>query len=149
SADLLQLLLADRQSGAHLAEADVDHIVFTGSAAVGRKLAARLGERLISSTLELSGCDAMFVLADADVELSAQAAWFGANLNKGQTCLAVRRVFVDQKVSQRFLNCVESFACSAKPVKLALESQALQANVLIQDAINRGGRMLGRGNHCS
>ena len=36
---------------------------------------SRLGERLVPSTLELSGCDAMFVLDDADVELAAKAAW--------------------------------------------------------------------------
>src|SRR5438445_510450 len=72
---------ATRAAGAQLAEADVDHVVFTGSAAVGRKLAARLGERLVSSTLELTGCDAQFVLDDADVNLAARAAWFGATVN--------------------------------------------------------------------
>ena len=66
--DLFHMLPATREAGPQLAEADVDHVVFTGSDAVGRKLAARLGERLVPSTLELSGCDAMFVLADADVE---------------------------------------------------------------------------------
>ena len=65
--DLFQKLPATREAGPQLADADVDHIVFTGSDAVGRKLAARLGERLVPSTLELSGCDAMFVLADADM----------------------------------------------------------------------------------
>ncbi|MBY0228314.1 MAG: aldehyde dehydrogenase family protein, partial [Gemmataceae bacterium] len=42
-------LPATREMGPALAEADVDHVVFTGSAAVGRRLAARLGERLVSS----------------------------------------------------------------------------------------------------
>ena len=71
-------LPATREAGAKLAEADVDHVVFTGSVATGAKLAARLGERLVPSTLELSGCDAMFILADADVPLAARAAWFAA-----------------------------------------------------------------------
>ena len=64
---LLQRMEATREAGQALTEAAVDHVVFTGSAAVGRRIAARLGERLISCTLELSGCDAMFVLDDADV----------------------------------------------------------------------------------
>src|SRR5262249_52476305 len=76
--DLLLRLPATRDAGPQLAEADVNHIIFTGSGAVGRKLAARLGERLVSSTLELSGCDAMFVLEDAIVPLAARALWFGA-----------------------------------------------------------------------
>src|SRR5439155_5522019 len=90
-ADLLQMLPATREAGAALAEADVDHVVFTGSAATGRKLAAKLGERLVSSTMELSGCDALFVLPDADLDLAAKAAWFGATVNNGQTCIAARR----------------------------------------------------------
>ena len=92
--DLFHKLPATREAGPQLAEAEVNHIVFTGSDAVGRKLAARLGERLVPSTLELSGCDAMFVLADANVEMAARAAWFGVTLNRGQTCIAVRRIFV-------------------------------------------------------
>src|SRR5436853_501817 len=58
---LVQALPATREAGPLLADADVDHIVFTGSAAVGRTLAAHLGERLVSSTLELSGCDALIL----------------------------------------------------------------------------------------
>src|SRR5262245_42114972 len=108
--ELLQRLPATREAGPMVAEADVDHVVFTGSAHVGRKLAARLGERLISSTLELSGVDAMFVLADANIEMAAQAAWFGATLNKGQTCLAVRRIFVDRAVYPAFLDALRPLA---------------------------------------
>src|SRR5439155_14906058 len=96
--NLLQVLPATREMGPVLAGLDVDHVVFTGSAGVGRKLAARLGERLISSTLELSGCDAQLVLEDADVRLAARAAWFGATLNRGQTCIAVRRAFVQRRL---------------------------------------------------
>src|SRR5262249_41549737 len=76
--DLVQRLPATREMGPALAEADVDHVVFTGSAAVGRKLASRLGERLVSSTMELSGCDVQLVLDDGDVDLAARAAWFGS-----------------------------------------------------------------------
>ncbi|HSQ56482.1 MAG TPA: aldehyde dehydrogenase family protein, partial [Gemmata sp.] len=75
--DIIQRLPGTREAGPQLAETDIDYLVFTGSDAVGRKLAAQLGERLIPSTLELSGCDAMFLLADADLDLAAKAAWFG------------------------------------------------------------------------
>ena len=72
-------LKSRRCDGPQLVETDVDHVVFTGSDTTGRKLAARLGERLIPSTLELSGCDAMFVLDDANLDMAARAVWFGAN----------------------------------------------------------------------
>jgi acyl-CoA reductase-like NAD-dependent aldehyde dehydrogenase len=116
---LFQKLPATREGGAELAEADVEHIVFTGSDRVGRKLAARLGERLIPSTLELSGIDAMFVLEDADVNLAAKAAWFGVTLNAGQTCIAVRRIFVHRSRVDEFTAILKPLLDAAPPMTLA------------------------------
>lgn len=50
---------ATRDAGPRLLEADIDFLHFTGSNSVGRTIAARLGKRLIPSTLELSGVDAL------------------------------------------------------------------------------------------
>jgi acyl-CoA reductase-like NAD-dependent aldehyde dehydrogenase len=141
-AGLFQSLPATREAGQQLAEADVDHIVFTGSAATGRQLAARLGQRLVSSTLELSGCDALFVLEDADVQLAAEAAIFGALLNGGQTCLAARRVFVHESLYTDFAARLKSLAADTPPARLALASQASQAQRLIASAIAEGARLL-------
>src|SRR5439155_13487648 len=141
-ADLVQLLPATREAGLAVAEADVDHVVFTGSAATGRKLAARLGERLVSSTLELSGCDALFVLPDADVDLAARAAWFGATVNRGQTCIAVRRAFVHRAVYPAFVEAVRKQLAAAGPMRLALEGQVRQADRLAADAAALGGQVL-------
>jgi acyl-CoA reductase-like NAD-dependent aldehyde dehydrogenase len=142
-ADLAQKLPATREAGAELAEADVDHVVFTGSAAVGRKLAARLGERLVSSTLELTGCDAQFVLDDADVNLAARAAWFGATVNRGQTCIAVRRSFVARPVYADFCEAFRPLAEASKGQPLALPSNVAQARRLIATAVDDGARLLG------
>ena len=137
--ELFQMLPATREAGPQLAEADVDHVVFTGSDAVGRKLAARLGERLVPSTLELSGCDAMFVLADADVEMAAQAAWFGVTLNRGQTCIAVRRIFVQRAKLDAFADALRKLAANAAADGAGdAEAQATQAERLIEDAVERG-----------
>lgn len=100
-AGLIQRLPEDRENGPRLAEAEIDFLHFTGSDAVGSKLAARLGERLIPSALELSGCDAAFVFPDADTALSARAIWYAATLNAGRTCMATRRAFVHRDVFDR------------------------------------------------
>lgn len=139
---LFQKLPTTREAGPQLAEADVDHIVFTGSDTVGRKLAARLGERLVPSTLELSGCDAMFVLADANVEMAAKAAWFGLTLNRGQTCIAVRRIFVQRGRSAEFTEVLGKLVAGAAPMGLVLDSQRQQAARLIADAVKRGAEPL-------
>ena len=140
--DLLQMLPAKREAGAELIEAEIDHLVFTGSAAVGRKIAARLGERLISSTLELSGCDAMFVLADADVEMAAKAAFFGFTLNRGQTCIAVRRAFVQRAIYPAFIEAMQSKLAASGPMTLVMPGQVEQAGRLVQDGQTKGGRVL-------
>ncbi len=141
--DLLQVLPATREAGRDLAEADVDHIVFTGSSGTGRKLAETLGRRLVSSTLELSGLDAMFVLDDADTGLAARAAWFGANVNNGQTCIAVRRAFVHRAVYPAFTEALKPLAATGKPMRLALEPQVRQAERLVEEAVGEGARLLG------
>jgi acyl-CoA reductase-like NAD-dependent aldehyde dehydrogenase len=105
-------------------------------------IARRLGERLISSTLELSGCDAQFVLADADVSLAARAAWFGATLNRGQTCIAVRRALVQRPVYPAFCAALRELAVTAPPLPLALPSQGRQAERLVREALAEGGRLL-------
>jgi acyl-CoA reductase-like NAD-dependent aldehyde dehydrogenase len=137
--DLFAKLPETREAGPHLAGAEVDYVVFTGSEGVGRRLATRLGERLIPSTLELSGCDAMFVLEDADVELAAKAAWFGVTLNRGQTCIAVRRIFVHRAKYAAFAEALKPLAAGAKPVALVLDAQREQAERLVTDAVG-GGR---------
>jgi acyl-CoA reductase-like NAD-dependent aldehyde dehydrogenase len=139
---LLHVLEATREAGQALTEGDVDHVVFTGSAATGRHIARRLGERLVSSTLELSGCDPQFVLDDADVPLAARAAWFGATLNRGQTCLAVRRALVQRPAYPTFCAALRDLAAGGAPMTLALAGQAEQARRLVADALARGGRLL-------
>jgi acyl-CoA reductase-like NAD-dependent aldehyde dehydrogenase len=141
---LVQMLPATRAAGQELADADIDHVVFTGSSATGRRLAEHLGRRLISSTLELSGCDPLILDDDdADVALAARAAWFGATLNRGQTCLAVRRAFVPRRHYQAFVAALEPLQAAAVPVELALASQVQQAARLVDAALADGARLLG------
>jgi acyl-CoA reductase-like NAD-dependent aldehyde dehydrogenase len=140
---LIQGLPASREAGAELIEASIDHLVFTGGVHTGRVIARRLGERLISSTLELSGCDAQFVLADADVELAARAAWFGTTVNRGQTCIAVRRAFVQRSLYPTFRACLEKRVAEAPPLPLLLPAQVEQALRLAASAQEQGASLLG------
>jgi len=74
--------------------AGVDKVLLTGSAATGREVLADLAPRLTPATMELSGCDALFVLPGADLDRVARAVRFGLTLNGGATCIAPRRIFV-------------------------------------------------------
>lgn len=71
-----------------------DKVLFTGSAAVGEKVLFQLAPQLTPATMELSGCDAVVVRADADLDLVVKALKFALTLNDGATCMAPKRVFV-------------------------------------------------------
>ena len=83
--------------------AGVDKVVFTGSSENGRDVLADLAPTNTPAVMELSGEDAVLVLADADLDLVVCALGFGARLNNGQTCIAPRRLIVVQSVADDLL----------------------------------------------
>lgn len=72
----------------------VDKVFFTGSAEAGRAVMRRLAETATPCVMELSGCDAVFVLASADLSRVVKALAFGMRLNGSATCMAPRRVIL-------------------------------------------------------
>ena len=85
---------------------NADYIQFTGSCATGSKVMERAARRLTPVSLELGGKDPMIVLEDADVDLAAHAAVWGAMFNAGQTCVSVERVYVLEPVYDQFVDAV-------------------------------------------
>lgn len=141
---LLHLLPARREAGPQLAEAEIDHVVFTGNTTTGRVLASALGRRLVTSTLELSGCDLLLLLEDGDVALAARGAWFGATANAGQGCVDTRRAFVPRSQLNNFLNVLAPLVEQASPVSLVLPAQVELAERLVGDALRHGARLIRR-----
>ena len=74
-------------------------INFTGSSHIGRIIAEQAGRHLKRVVLELGGKAPLLVLADADLDLAASAANFGAFMHAGQICMSTERVIVDREVS--------------------------------------------------
>ena len=79
-----------------------DHVVFTGSTATGRTVAARAGERLIGASLELGGKNPMVVLDDADLDRAVEGAIRGCFGNAGQLCVSLERIYVARPVFAEF-----------------------------------------------
>lgn len=87
----------------------VDHravqgVSFTGSTQTGRSIAAATARRLVPCQLELSGKNALIVLDDADLDLAASLACFGAFSGTGQKCTATSRVILTRSVIEPFLD---------------------------------------------
>jgi len=79
---------------------DVDMITFTGSRAVGERIAKLAG--MIRMTFELGDSGALIVLDDADLELAARTGAKGAFATAGQSCRGVKRFLVADPVADRF-----------------------------------------------
>src|ERR1700741_2007319 len=102
-------VLALAQGAREVSEAVIDNsdfIQFTGSSATGAKVMERAARRLPPVSLELGGKDPMIVLEDADVDLAAHAAVWGAFFNAGQTCVSVERVYVLEPLYDQFVAAV-------------------------------------------
>ncbi len=81
----------------------VKGISFTGSTAVGRRIAAKCGAHLKKCCVELGGKDSLIVLDDADLERATAAASFGAFMHQGQICMSAEKVLVHKDVYPDFL----------------------------------------------
>ena len=76
----------------------VRKISFTGSVATGKKIAAVAAPDLKRVTLELGGNDPAIVLGDVDPKQVAEKLFWGAFSNSGQVCVAIKRMYVDEKI---------------------------------------------------
>ena len=111
--DVFQVVIGEGPAGAALLRSAIDKLVFTGSVATGKKIAAVAADRLLPVVLELGGKDPMLVLDDADVDVASSAAVWGAFVNAGQACLSVERCYVHHSLYERFAE-----ACALKTKQL-------------------------------
>jgi succinate-semialdehyde dehydrogenase/glutarate-semialdehyde dehydrogenase len=137
------------ETGAALVGADgVAKVVFTGSVANGRTVAAAAGALLRPVTLELGGKDPMLVLRDADLDRSVDGAAYGAFANCGQICVGIERIYVARDLHARF---VDALAARARELRigrgddpdtdlgpLIAERQRARVEDLVAQALERG-----------
>jgi len=149
---VFQVIVGDGTTGAALAASEIDKIVFTGSAATGRKVAAAAAEKLIPVVMELGGSDPMLVLRDANLEHAASGAIWARFMNCGQSCVAVKRVFVEQEIYDTF---VVNVVAKVKRLRLGSgsdpeteigplirERQVVTIENQLADAVSKGAKIL-------
>lgn len=103
---LVQIVQGAGETGAALVDAAPDKIMFTGSVATGKRIAAAAAKNLTSVVLELGGKDPMVVFDDANLELAAGAAVWGAFCNAGQSCSSVERLYVQEAVADELTRLI-------------------------------------------
>jgi acyl-CoA reductase-like NAD-dependent aldehyde dehydrogenase len=96
--DLFSVVVGYGETGEALIDSGIQRMVFTGSVAVGKKVGAACGARLVPCVLELGGKAPLIARADADIEKTAHAIVNGGFANGGQACTSVERVYADEKI---------------------------------------------------
>ena len=153
--DVFQIVTgAGETAGAALVDV-ADAIAFTGSTEVGRRIAARAGERLIHVSLELGGKNPMIVLADANPERAAEGAVRACFTNAGQLCISAERLYVQDEIYERFL---EAFVRRVRAMRTAADfsfdtdmgsligpAQFAKVSEHVTDAVTKGAQVLAGG----
>jgi len=87
---------------------DIDAVSFTGSAAVGRRVAQNCAARLAKVQLEMGGKNPQVVLDDADLDTAVNVSIQSAFFSTGQRCTAASRLIVTQGIHDRFISALTS-----------------------------------------
>jgi len=146
------LLISHDQSDELIDDPRIKGVALTGSVAAGRSIAARAGQNLKPSSMELGGSDAFIVLEDADLEHTIKWAVWGRMYNTGQTCCAAKRFIVVEKLADKFL---EKFQAALGALKagdpldekttlgpLSTESALVDLLKQIDAAVSHGAKVL-------
>ncbi|MGH6622573.1 MAG: aldehyde dehydrogenase family protein, partial [Burkholderiaceae bacterium] len=113
--DIFHVLVGGGAVGAALLEQPVDGVFFTGSYPTGRRIAEKIGPRMVRLQLELGGKDPSYVCDDVDVAAAAASLADGAMYNTGQSCCSVERIYVHERVHDAF---VEKFVDEVKALRI-------------------------------
>jgi succinate-semialdehyde dehydrogenase/glutarate-semialdehyde dehydrogenase len=140
-----------REAGEALIGAPIDHLVFTGSVPVGREVDQKLIARGVRSTMELGGSDPAIVMEDAPAFTARGIVW-GRFTNAGQTCAAVKRVYVHRSRYDAFVAEVVQIAGALRvgdpldpmtEIGMLTDPRSLDDMAgFVDDARKRGGRIL-------
>ncbi|WP_434576950.1 benzaldehyde dehydrogenase [Pseudomonas sp. Z5-35] len=123
---LLQVLPGAADAGEALCrDPNVKMIAFTGSTGAGRKVAEVAGRNLKKVALELGGKNPLIILEDADLDLAANNAAWGAWLHQGQICMATGLILVHESIAQALIRKLVDKARALTVGNAALEQAAL------------------------
>ncbi|MFJ2503868.1 aldehyde dehydrogenase family protein [Microbacterium sp. NPDC087592] len=151
--DVLIGVAGDREVGARIAShPDIGKVMFTGSTATGRSIVESSAQNLARLTLELGGNDAGIVLPGVDATAIAQDLFWGAFINTGQTCAALKRLYVHDSVYDEVVDALADVARQT-PMGNGLDEQNVLGPLqnraqfeivrdLVDDAARNGGRIV-------
>lgn len=120
---VLTIVTGGRDVGAALSShPEVGKVMFTGSTATGKAIIRSSADTVKRLTLELGGNDAGIVLPDVDAKAIAEGVFWGAFINTGQTCAALKRLYVHDGVYDEVVDALAEIARNV-PMGVGLDEQ--------------------------
>ena len=150
------LLISHEQVNQVIDDPRIKGIALTGGVDAARSVAARAGNNVKKTTMELGGNDAFIVLADADLDVTVKWAVWAKMNNTGQCCVAAKRFILADEIADSFLETFQAALTTLKPgdpmnqaTTLApLSTEAALVDLLdqIKGAVAKGAKVLLGGN---
>jgi coniferyl-aldehyde dehydrogenase len=145
--DEMAVVQGGMETAAAMAGLPLDHLLFTGSTRVGRKVMAAAAENLTPVTLELGGKSPAILCADFPVARAARTIAFGKFANAGQTCVAPDYMLVPEGQARAFAEALLALAPPAgdAATSLASDRQYQRLATAIEAARAGGATVLAKG----
>jgi acyl-CoA reductase-like NAD-dependent aldehyde dehydrogenase len=152
---IFQIAIGAKETGEFLLDMDFDGFYFTGSYKTGKHIYERVSSKMVPCQLELGGKDPLYVTDDVeDVPAVAAGTADGAFYNNGQSCCAVERIYVHEKIYDKY---IDAFVQEVGSWKMGLPTDDVyfgpltrknQIEVLekqVKDATEKGAKLLSGG----
>ena len=146
------LLISHEQCNTVIDDPRIKGVALTGGVAAARIIAARAGQNLKKSSMELGGTDAFIVLEDADLAKTIPWAVWGRMYNAGQTCCAAKRFIAVESIADKFIDQFKTALSVLKPGDpmdektsqgpLSSEAALLQLIAQVDAAVKGGAKLL-------
>src|ERR1017187_869268 len=146
------LLISYEQVNRVIDDSRIEGVALTGSVDAGKRVAARAGQNLKKTTMELGGSDAFIVLEDADLEKTVKWAVWAKMNNMGQCCVAGKRFIVVEALYERFLEKFQTAMAAFKPgdpmdeattlAPLSTEAALVQLLAQVKRAVAKGATLV-------
>lgn len=129
-----------------------DHVMFTGSSAIGREVAAQAGRRLIPVSAELGGKNPLIVAPDAPLRACVRGTLAACFASSGQLCVSIERIYVHTSIWDRYVPALAEAVSSLRVAAdlswdadmgpLISSDHLAEVHAHVEDALAKGARLL-------
>ena len=149
-ADEVEVFPGDASVGQEFSSLHFDHLLFTGSTSVAKKVMEAASKNLVPVTLELGGKSPAIIGESADLKKASDRIWNGKLMNAGQTCIAPDYVYVKEEILGDWMEATNNSISLMYPsifdnddyTSVVNEGHYARLDGYIEDAKNKGADVI-------